>query len=80
MKTQDMLKNEAQVRASFWENHPQFTRKTKRIPFTQAGIPCYRAMTQNEYSTDVRCAFVDWVDYLHRSGMISDNLENRVTL
>lgn len=66
VKTQDMLKNEAQARASFWENHTQFTR--------------IRGKRQNEYPTDVRCAFVDWVDYLHRSGMISDNLAHRVAL
>ena len=38
----------AQIRESFWEAHPQFRRKGKQ--------------TQNQYPTDTRCAFVDYID------------------
>lgn len=54
------------VRLSFWQAHTQFTR--------------HSMWTQNQYPTDVRVAFVDWVDHLHRSGLISDTLAERVTL
>lgn len=56
------------IRVSFWEAHPQYLieyRKTKR---------------HNEYSCDVRCAFGEHVDNLHRDGQISDALANRATL
>ena len=32
------------------------------------------------YNTDTRCAFTDYVDYLSKSGMISQSLANKVTL
>lgn len=62
------MKTQKEVRVSFWENHPQFKkdyRKTKR---------------QNDYYTDIRCCFVDYVDYLVKDGIISEKLGNRVTL
>lgn len=31
------------------------------------------------YKADTRCAFVDYVESLHRSGVISDRLANRAT-
>lgn len=57
-----------QVRNSFWENYPQFKsefRKSKR---------------QNEYCTDIRCSFVDYVDYLQKDGHITEKLADKVTL
>jgi hypothetical protein len=62
------MKTIQEVRNSFWEAHPQYKsyfRKKKR---------------QNDYVTDIRCSFVDYVDYLHRNGEISDGLANKVTL
>lgn len=58
----------AAVRNSFWDAHPQF-KKDFRVN-----------KRQNEYCTDIRCAFVDYVDYLHRDGQITDKLANNVTL
>lgn len=36
--------------------------------------------TQNDYSTDIRCAWVDFTDYACKSGMITEKQYNRVTL
>lgn len=35
---------------------------------------------QNGYSADVRTAFVDYVDHLQKSGVITEKLAGRVTL
>jgi len=62
------MKTITEVRLSFWESFPEFKeayRKTKR---------------QNEYETDIRVSFVDYVDLLNRNGTISDKLAHRVTL
>jgi len=32
------------------------------------------------YVTDTRCAFVDYIDMLHRNGQISDALAQNITL
>lgn len=35
---------------------------------------------QNDYSCDCRCSFVDFVDYLQKSGQISERTANNITL
>ncbi len=60
------------VRDAFWEAHPGLDFKAR-----QAGI---RSKGQNTQCATVRCAFVDFVDSLYRSGQISDALAQRVTL
>jgi hypothetical protein len=35
---------------------------------------------QNEYSTNIRVAFCDYVDYLQDDGLISEKLSRRATL
>ena len=63
-----MMKTISEVRLAFWRDHPEFKeyfRKGKR---------------QNDYNTDIRVTFVDWVDYIHRNGEISDKLARTVTL
>ena len=57
----------AAVRAAFWQAHPELeaTRRPGR---------------QNKQDCDTRCAFVDFVDMLARSGEISEKLAGRVTL
>jgi hypothetical protein len=35
---------------------------------------------QNDQDTDTRCAFVDFIDQLHRAGQITDRTANRITL
>lgn len=62
------MKTVKQIRASFWESFPEFKndfRVKKR---------------QNDYKTDIRCAFVDFVDSLSRNGEITEQLRNRATL
>ena len=62
------MKTITQVRTAFWqtfENFKPFYRKTWR---------------QNQYATDIRCAFVDYVDSLRKDGQITEKLAQRVTL
>ena len=61
-----MLTTQKQIRALFWQNHPQFKRKGNT--------------KQNNYPTDVRVSFCDYVDYLRRDNQISEALAQRVTL
>lgn len=60
------MKTIKQIRDSFWNAFPEFTR--------------IKGYSQNDYCTDIRCSFVDYVDYLHRDGQINDKLANDVTL
>lgn len=55
-----------QIRAAFWEQHPQFKRRS--------------GWTQNDYPTDTRLTFIDFVDCLEKDGQISEALANRTTL
>jgi hypothetical protein len=40
----------------------------------------FRGKSHNQLPIDVRCAFVDFVDHLQKSGAISEALASRVTL
>ncbi len=60
------IKTQVEVRKAFWEAHPQFLRQGR--------------LKQNDYPTDTRCAFVDFVDVLARDGQISEKLASKVTL
>ena len=60
-----MLTTQQQIRRQFWLDHPDVLRKPGR---------------QNDQVTDTRMAFVDYVDHLQRSGVISEALAQRVTL
>ncbi|MHA2183143.1 MAG: hypothetical protein ACXAAH_17120 [Promethearchaeota archaeon] len=62
------MKTVTEIRQSFWEAHPQFKNEYRKT---------YK---QNQYKTDIRCAFVDYVDTLGRCGDISDSLLQRITL
>ncbi len=64
-----------QIRAAFWAAFPKLPRR-----MVKAGPGLYRHATQNEYPTDTRCAFVDFVDALARNGDISEPLAQRATL
>ena len=66
------MKTQKEVRNAFWQYAAEFApeflqeyKKTKR---------------QNQYSTDIRCAFVDFVDVLMKDGEITEKLANNVTL
>ena len=71
-----MMTTQKQIRAAFWAANP--TANRKRYPvITDWNRP---HATDRDYSTDTRCAFVDFVDSLHRDGQISESLANRATL
>ena len=57
------------LRTAFWRSAPDSMRSQRRT-----------RKTQNEYNADIRSAWVDYVDHMHRSGYISDRLANQATL
>jgi hypothetical protein len=66
------MKTQAQVRKAFWE-----MLKETNLELYSKGK---RSKRQNEQVTDIRCTFVDYVDNLHRGGIITDKIANNVTL
>lgn len=67
-----MITTQSALRVAFWQDldaqdYPAPTQRRGR-------------RTQNDYPADVRCAFVDYVDMLARSGEITAALAQRVTL
>lgn len=61
-----MITTQKELRVEFWRQHPQFKRA--------------HGKTQNDYPTDVRVAFCDFVEHMRREGQISDALAQRATL
>jgi hypothetical protein len=59
-----------EVRRAFWRDHPDLSRR-KITDYSGTG---------KMYTTDTRCAFVDYVDALSKSGIVSEAVANRVTL
>jgi hypothetical protein len=57
-----------EVRASFWNAHPQFKSEYRKT------------YTQNQYRVDIRCAWVEWLEYLYKVDEIKEKLYYRVTL
>jgi hypothetical protein len=55
------------------------TQKQIRAAF-YAENPTAKRKPQNDQPAEIRMRFVGFVDYLHRAGLISDALANRVTL
>jgi len=62
------MKTQTEVRNAFWEAYPQFAaqRRSKK--------------RQNDYSTDIRVSFCDFVDHIRNNGEISESLAYRVSL
>lgn len=71
MKNRSTYTTQEQIRAAFWEAHPEITRRTG---------PRGRTLPQNQQPAGTRMAFCDYVEHLHGSGMIADKLAQRVTL
>lgn len=67
--------NQRQIRAAFWDAHPNADRKRYRYSLRRDDKTAPLV-----YPIDTRCAFVDFLDALHRDGQISDALANRATL
>jgi len=66
------MTTQKQVRENFWayikEIAPQYLKEYKT------------SKRQNQYTADVRTLFIDYVDNLHKSGEITQNLSYKVTL
>jgi hypothetical protein len=67
MKTIKKLKI-SEVRSNFFTSFPQFKYEYKR---------CKK---HNDYTTDCRCTFNDYCDYLHKDGQITTSIVQRITL
>lgn len=74
-----MITTQKDLRAAFWEAHPQYKRGVKFAGMAN-GRKLYVEKTQNEYPTDVRVAWCDFVDNMRRNGQISEALAGRATL
>ena len=69
------MTNQKQIRSAFWESFPELPRRRYRYSPNRTD-----KTAQLVYPIDTRCAFVDFVDYLQRDGVISESLANRATL
>jgi hypothetical protein len=67
------MTTQAQIRAAFWRDHKGMAGITRRKITDYSG-------NGKMHNTDTRCAFVDYVDQLSKSGAISADLADRVTL
>ena len=66
------MTTQKQIRASFWayikETMPQYLKEYKA------------SKRQNEYFTDIRVSFTNYIDMLAKDGTISEKLAHNVTL
>jgi hypothetical protein len=69
------MTNQKQIRAAFWDAFPDLPRRRYRYSPNRSD-----KTAELVFPIDTRCAFVDFVDYLQRSGDISESLANRATL
>ena len=70
-----MYTNQPQIRAAFWQAFPELPRRRYRYSPSRSD-----KTAELVYPIDTRCAFVDFVDSLHRNGQISEALADRATL
>lgn len=79
-----MITTQAALRAEFWRTHRQFRKTvTRHQEFngrTLESKTAVRDTVQNEYPTDVRVAWCDFVEATYRSGQITGALAERVSL
>lgn len=67
-----MITTQKDLRREFWAQHPYLAEDARK-----AGVLSKR---QNFHCAFVRSMFVDFLDGLHRDGMVSDALADRATL
>ena len=72
------MTNQKQIRASFWEMHPEFKKGYKRRADKKPVR--YIEKRQNDYNATIRTAFCMYVDFLMKSGEITEKLASNVTL
>lgn len=70
-----MYTTQKQIRAAFFEAFPHLPRRRYRYSWRRND-----KTAELVFPIDTRCAFVDFVDALHRTGQISDALAARATL
>lgn len=66
------ITTQRQIRAAFWESHPQHEAHALKWQIKTA--------PQNRHNAETREAYVEFVDSLARNGEISEELANRATL
>lgn len=64
-----------QIRAAFWETFPDLPRRRYRYSPNRSDKAAPLV-----YPIDTRCAFVDFIDHLEKSGQIAPDLADRATL
>ncbi len=62
------MKTMKEVRQSFWAAFPQFKSEFRT------------RKTQNDYRTEIRVSFTDYIDSLQKDGIISEKLAYKITL
>lgn len=63
------MKTQTEIRNAFW------------LTFYVEGKPAeYQGKRQNDLPTDIRMAFIDYVDHLQKAGTITEKLASIVTL
>lgn len=67
------MTTQKQIRAAFWRDHQGIKGISRRKIADYSG-------SGKMHNTDTRCAFVDYVDQLNKSGVISAELADRATL
>lgn len=60
-----MYTTQKQLRKTFWEHYPTLRQKNK---------------TQNSYNATIRAMWVDFVDAMQKSGLITETLASKATL
>lgn len=75
-----MITTQKELRNTFWADHPQFRRTVKVAGRRPNGDPIYIAKEQNDYPTDIRMAWCDYVEHMRRDNQITENLAQRATL
>ena len=60
----NQITNQRDLRRVFWEQHPHLI----------------RSKIAGDYAVDTRVTFVEWIDAMARSGVISEALAQRATL
>ena len=64
-----------EIKALFWETFPNLPRRRYRYSWNSSD-----KTAELVYPVDTRCAFVDFVDALHRAGQITDKQADSITL
>jgi hypothetical protein len=66
------ITTQKQIRAAFWESHPEHEAHARKWEIKTA--------PQNRHNAETRQAYVEFVDHLQKSGIIAAALANRATL